>query len=100
MIIVIVEALLRGVSDGMDILTMSLGGAAGWTEGTSTVVSSRISAQGKIVTIAAGNDVSTDHLLCCRMIAKLTYRAPLEHGTRPDLEMLLIQFQLLVWTSK
>lgn len=53
------EALLRGVSDGQDILTMSLGGANGWTESTSSVVSSRIAASGKIVTIAAGNDVSS-----------------------------------------
>jgi hypothetical protein len=53
-----VEALLRGVSDGQDILTMSLGGADGWTESTTSVLSSRISANGKIVTIAAGNDVS------------------------------------------
>ena len=37
---------------------MSLGGADGWTESTSSVVSSRISATGKIVTIAAGNDGS------------------------------------------
>jgi hypothetical protein len=41
----------------MDILTMSLGGSDGWTEGTASVVSSRISASGKIVTIAAGNEV-------------------------------------------
>ncbi|KAJ7268651.1 hypothetical protein B0H12DRAFT_1229565 [Mycena haematopus] len=53
---VIVDALLMGVKDGMDILTMSLGGADGWTEGTGSVVSSRIAASGKIVTIAAGND--------------------------------------------
>ncbi|OCH84198.1 subtilisin-like protease [Obba rivulosa] len=53
---VIVDALLRGVSDGNDILTMSLGGSSGWTEDTSSVVSSRIAATGKIVTIAAGND--------------------------------------------
>ncbi|KAI8993986.1 subtilisin-like protease [Trametes punicea] len=53
---IIVEALLRGVSDGNDILTMSLGGPDGWTEGTSSVVSSRIAATGKVVTIAAGND--------------------------------------------
>lgn len=33
---------------------MSLGGADGWTESTATVVSSRISDLGKIVTIAAG----------------------------------------------
>lgn len=51
---VIIEALLRGVSDGNDILTMSLGGADGWTESSSAVVSSRIAATGKIITIAAG----------------------------------------------
>ncbi|KAF8187464.1 pyrolysin [Pholiota molesta] len=56
---ILVEALLRGVSDGQDILTMSLGGADGWTESTTSVLSSRISANGKIVTIAAGNDGSS-----------------------------------------
>ncbi|TCD66303.1 hypothetical protein EIP91_001549 [Steccherinum ochraceum] len=55
---IIVEALLRGVSEGQDILTMSLGGSDGWTESTASVVSSRISDTGKIVTIAAGNDGS------------------------------------------
>ncbi|KAI0335098.1 subtilisin-like protease [Cubamyces sp. BRFM 1775] len=53
---IIIEALLRGVSDGNHILTMSLGGTDGWTESSSSVVSSRIAATGKIVTIAAGND--------------------------------------------
>ncbi|PPQ90634.1 hypothetical protein CVT25_006617 [Psilocybe cyanescens] len=53
---ILVEALLRGVSEGQDILTLSLGGADGWTEGTATVVASRIAGAGKIVTIAAGND--------------------------------------------
>ncbi|KAI0775848.1 subtilisin-like protease [Trametes elegans] len=52
----IIEALLRGVSDGNDVLTMSLGGSDGWTTSSSAVVSSRIAATGKIVTIAAGND--------------------------------------------
>ncbi|KAI0823378.1 subtilisin-like protease [Trametes gibbosa] len=55
---IIIEALLRGVNDDNDILTMSLGGADGWTESSSAVVSSRIAATGKIVTIAAGNDGS------------------------------------------
>lgn len=54
MLSVIIEALLQGVSDGVDVLTMSLGGADGWTESSSAVVSSRISDTGKIVTIAAG----------------------------------------------
>ncbi len=44
------------MSDGQDILTMSLGGTDGWTENTVSVLSSRISDTGKIVTIAAGND--------------------------------------------
>ena len=47
---------MRGVSDGQDILTMSLGGTDGWTESTTSVLSSRIADMGKIVTIAAGND--------------------------------------------
>ena len=51
---VIVQALLRGVKERQDILTMSLGGADGWTESSSSVISSRIAATGKIVTIAAG----------------------------------------------
>jgi hypothetical protein len=46
-----------GVKANLDILTMSLGGSDGWTEGTGSVVSSRIAASGKIVTIAAGNEV-------------------------------------------
>ncbi|KAJ7723517.1 subtilisin-like protease [Mycena metata] len=53
---IIVDGLIMGVQAGMDILTMSLGGSDGWTEGTGTVVSSRIAASGKVVTIAAGND--------------------------------------------
>jgi hypothetical protein len=39
----------------MDILTLSLGGVDGWTEGTGSVVASRIAAQARVVTIAAGN---------------------------------------------
>lgn len=56
---VIIEALLRGVSEGQDILTMSLGGTDGWTEGSASVVSSRIASTGKIVTIAAGTFIAT-----------------------------------------
>ena len=55
---VIVDALLKGVEDGNDILTLSLGGADGWTSSVSSVVASRIAKSGKIVTIAAGNDGS------------------------------------------
>jgi hypothetical protein len=56
-LVVLVEALLMGFKDGQDILTLSLGGADGWTESSSAVVASRIAALGKVVTIAAGNDV-------------------------------------------
>lgn len=55
------DALLRGVKDGQDILTLSIGGPDGWTEGTAAVVASRIASQGKIVTIAAGNEVRSTH---------------------------------------
>ncbi|KAF9467400.1 pyrolysin [Collybia nuda] len=53
---VLVDALLLGFKEGQDILTLSLGGADGWTESSSAVVASRIAGTGKIVTIAAGND--------------------------------------------
>ncbi|KAF9446345.1 subtilisin-like protease [Macrolepiota fuliginosa MF-IS2] len=53
---VLVDALLTGFKDGQDILTMSLGGADGWTESSSAVVSSRLAGLGKVITIAAGND--------------------------------------------
>jgi hypothetical protein len=52
-----------GAKAGMDILTMSIGGADGWTEGISSVVSSRIAASGTIVTIGAANDVRRNFLL-------------------------------------
>ncbi|KAI0045501.1 subtilisin-like protease [Auriscalpium vulgare] len=53
---IIVAALLRGYSDKLDVLTLSLGAASGWTEATGAVVASRIAATGTVVTIAAGND--------------------------------------------
>ena len=56
--LVIIEGLLRGFQDGQDIFTLSLGGADGWTESSSSVVASRLVDQGKVVTISAGNDVS------------------------------------------
>ncbi|KAG9102642.1 hypothetical protein FRC06_001557 [Ceratobasidium sp. 370] len=53
---ILLEAMMRAYNDGNDIITMSLGGPEGWTEGVTAVVASRIADQGKIVTIAAGND--------------------------------------------
>ena len=55
--IVIIEAFLQGYKDGNDILTLSLGGSDGWSVSTTQIVASRIARAGKIVTIAAGNDV-------------------------------------------
>ncbi|KAF5371300.1 hypothetical protein D9758_004263 [Tetrapyrgos nigripes] len=53
---VLVDALLMGFRDGQDIMTLSLGGADGWTESTSEVLASRLVERGKIITIAASND--------------------------------------------
>ncbi|KDR67581.1 hypothetical protein GALMADRAFT_161607 [Galerina marginata CBS 339.88] len=53
---VIVEALIKGYKDGMDILTLSLGGADGWAASSGAIAANRIANLGKIVTIAAGND--------------------------------------------
>jgi hypothetical protein len=54
--VVILEALLQGVKDGMDILTLLW--AFNWLvrSTSSAVVADRIAKSGKIVTIAAGND--------------------------------------------
>ncbi|EJD39665.1 subtilisin-like protease [Auricularia subglabra TFB-10046 SS5] len=52
---IIVDALLRAYEDGNDVITLSLGGSDGWTEGSSSVVASRIADRGRVVTIAAGN---------------------------------------------
>ncbi len=54
--------MLMAYKDGQDILTMSLGDTSGWTESTISVVASRIAGLGKIVTSAAGNDVSSKRL--------------------------------------
>ncbi|KAF9526570.1 pyrolysin [Crepidotus variabilis] len=56
---VLMDALLRADSDGNDIITLSIGGSDGWTEGVTSVVASRIAEKGKIVTIAAGNEGSS-----------------------------------------
>ncbi|KAF7361610.1 Subtilisin-like protease [Mycena venus] len=53
---IIAAALIRGYNEKMNILTLSLGGPSGWSEGTASVVASRIAAQGRVVTIAAGNN--------------------------------------------
>ncbi|KAH7339260.1 peptidase S8/S53 domain-containing protein [Rhizoctonia solani] len=53
---ILIDSLLRAYKDGNDVITLSLGGPDGWTEAVSGVVASRIADEGRIVTIAAGND--------------------------------------------
>jgi subtilisin family serine protease len=53
---IVIDALMRADKDGNDIITLSLGSANGWTESMSSIVASRIADEGRIVTIAAGND--------------------------------------------
>ncbi|KAH8922586.1 subtilisin-like protein [Atractiella rhizophila] len=54
----IIEAMIRAFRDGADILSLSLGGASGWTESADSLVADRISKLGRIVVVAAGNDGS------------------------------------------
>lgn len=49
---VIIDALLRGYKDDVDILTLSLGEADGFSESAVAVAASRIAKTGKVITIA------------------------------------------------
>ncbi|CAE6445476.1 unnamed protein product [Rhizoctonia solani] len=53
---IVIAALLRAHADGNDVINLSLGEPNGWAESLSSVVASRIAREGRIVTIAAGND--------------------------------------------
>lgn len=53
---VLLDAMIRAYNDGCDVITMSLGGPAGWTESATAVVASKIAAKGRVVTVAAGNE--------------------------------------------
>ncbi|EJD49641.1 subtilisin-like protease [Auricularia subglabra TFB-10046 SS5] len=53
---VIIDAMLRAYSDGMDVITLSLGSFDGWSWSPKAEVADRIADRGKIVTVAAGND--------------------------------------------
>ncbi|KAG8859613.1 hypothetical protein FRB91_007499 [Serendipita sp. 411] len=55
---ILVAAITRAYNEGAHIITMSIGGPAGWTSSASSVVSSRAAKAGRIVTIAAGNEGS------------------------------------------
>jgi len=56
---IIISAFLRAHADGANIITVSIGQAAGWSEWGSAVVLSRIVAQGVIATVSTGNDGDT-----------------------------------------
>ncbi|PWN52630.1 subtilisin-like protein [Violaceomyces palustris] len=55
---VIIAALEKGFFDGVDILSLSLGGPGGWQEAASASVASRIAQLGTPVVMANGNDGS------------------------------------------
>ncbi|KAK8127723.1 serine endopeptidase [Apiospora sp. TS-2023a] len=52
----LIEAFLRAYSDGADIITASIGGAGGFTDGPWATVASRLVDKGVVVTVAAGNE--------------------------------------------
>ncbi|CAH0047793.1 unnamed protein product [Clonostachys solani] len=52
---VLIEAFLKAFDDGVDIITSSIGGTSGWSDGAWAVVASRLVDEGVIVTISAGN---------------------------------------------
>ncbi|KAK7997300.1 hypothetical protein PG989_005340 [Apiospora arundinis] len=52
----LIEAFLRAYNDGADIITSSIGGAGGFTDGPWATVASRLVEKGVVVTISAGNE--------------------------------------------
>ncbi|KAK7932068.1 hypothetical protein PG985_002780 [Apiospora marii] len=52
----LVEAFLMAYEAGADIITASIGGTSGWSDGPWAVVASRLVDQGVVVTISAGNE--------------------------------------------
>lgn len=52
----IVAAMIRAANDGANVISMSLGGAAGWSEDIQSVVAQRIVETGIPVSISQGND--------------------------------------------
>lgn len=56
---IIVDALLQSIEDKCDIVTLSLGGSAGWLDQSpSQTIVERMNAMGIITTVSAGNDQS------------------------------------------
>jgi len=52
----LIDAFLMAYEAGADIITSSIGGVSGWTDGAWALVASRLVDQGVVVTISAGND--------------------------------------------
>ncbi|EJT82434.1 hypothetical protein GGTG_02407 [Gaeumannomyces tritici R3-111a-1] len=52
----IMDAWLRAYADGADVITTSIGSLVGWQDNALTVVGSRITRQGVIMTMSAGNN--------------------------------------------
>jgi hypothetical protein len=55
---VIIDAMARAFTDGVQIISMSLGGLNGWDEDPEAIVASRLADRGVFMSIAAGNDGS------------------------------------------
>ena len=55
---VIIDAMARAFADGVQIISMSLGGLNGWDEGPGAIIASRLADRGVFMSIAAGNDGS------------------------------------------
>ncbi|KAG8906709.1 hypothetical protein FRB99_006307 [Tulasnella sp. 403] len=53
---ILIKAIERAFSDGNHVISLSLGGASGWTEAPTSVVCQRVAQAGRVVTVAAGND--------------------------------------------
>ena len=51
---VIIDGMLRAYEDGMDIISMSLGGNTGWSDDPTALVASRLANLGVVMSIAAG----------------------------------------------
>jgi subtilisin family serine protease len=52
----IIEAMLMAFDDGVDIITISIGGIDGWSDGPWALVANKIVEMGVLVTVSAGND--------------------------------------------
>lgn len=66
---VIIQALTYAFFDGVDVMSLSLGGASGWKEGPDAAVASRVAAKGIPVYISAGNDGADGALYASNPVA-------------------------------